>query len=380
MNKNVFEFGQIKMDFWIMNYLSTNSIRLLCSIFLIFLTNGPSFSQAIVWPGDANNNGICNHYDVLNLGIGHNATGSTRDSTDISWLGQSPNSLWGINFLNGPDYSYGDCNGNGIIDSLDVSAIHQNFGLTHGSVIADSFSSGGPALPSLSFNFPLDSTSSSSTISVSTALGSGPISIDSIYGIAYTIEYDTHLVASITIDFSGSLFHGGGGNPIGFFKDLRSEQKFVVSIVRTNHVNINGSGSGGSVIIVMEDNLKTQIAPGMLQLNITDLLAMDRLGNVMPFSTMSDSIYVFQGRGNELSDAGISLFPNPSRDVFHLRSENGGMKSIEIFEVSGRKWKEFQIENPYSADINIEEFPAGLYFVKVFAFGRSFSGKILTLN
>ena len=98
---------------------------------LLFLFNLSS-AQFLMFPGDTNNDGIANYYDILPIGIAYNALGEPRPIPNIDWLPQDffP---WGQNLpFSGVEYAFIDCNGNGIIDSVDVEAIAHNYEMRQG--------------------------------------------------------------------------------------------------------------------------------------------------------------------------------------------------------------------------------------------------------
>ncbi len=83
-----------------------------------------------VWPGDANNDLEANHYDIMTIGLNYNLTGPKRENATTNWYGQYGQN-WSTYQLDGTNNKYGDCNGDGIIDINDVSAIKQNFAFSH---------------------------------------------------------------------------------------------------------------------------------------------------------------------------------------------------------------------------------------------------------
>ncbi|PCH66524.1 MAG: hypothetical protein COC01_07850, partial [Bacteroidetes bacterium] len=84
----------------------------------------------LVWPGDANNDGVANHYDLFSIGLYFNQTGPIRDVPSSVWQGY-PALDWGDTSRFGVDLKYVDCNGDSVIDVKDVQSIVNNFGLVH---------------------------------------------------------------------------------------------------------------------------------------------------------------------------------------------------------------------------------------------------------
>ena len=80
-----------------------------------------------VWPGDADNNGIVNIFDINTIVIYFNKTGPTRPNASIQWIAQSCQP-W-----NPVAATYADCDGNGKVDIFDINSVIINFGKTHTS-------------------------------------------------------------------------------------------------------------------------------------------------------------------------------------------------------------------------------------------------------
>ena len=116
-----------------------------------------AFSQTMR-PGDASNNGYCSHVDVLYVGLGFGAQGPIRQGASISWNQPQNFTLWNQSTVNGVNYGHIDCDGNGIIDSMDIAAIDQNFGLSASPATTnDSISNvGQPGAPPIALNTSTD--------------------------------------------------------------------------------------------------------------------------------------------------------------------------------------------------------------------------------
>ena len=96
--------------------------------------------RVMVYPGDTDNNGIVDEYDVLPIAIYFHESGQINDSiASFSW---NPH----LRFPFDSSYAtYADANGDGIVDQQDVIGIgvnwantHENTGNNHNSIIDDS--------------------------------------------------------------------------------------------------------------------------------------------------------------------------------------------------------------------------------------------------
>mgnify|MGYP006244649791 FL=1 len=85
---------------------------------------------ACVWPGDTDQDGQVNVWDLIPIGLAYSATGTPRSSQNTNWNGYPTTTDWGME-LYGSDYKYIDCNGDGTINEEDVTVIDQNYEATH---------------------------------------------------------------------------------------------------------------------------------------------------------------------------------------------------------------------------------------------------------
>jgi len=81
-----------------------------------------------VYPGDTDNNGVVNEFDILPLATYFYKTGPQRCTAGYGWLPSPFDSLWVLNSA----ATYADANGDGIIDESDLFGIALNWGKSHG--------------------------------------------------------------------------------------------------------------------------------------------------------------------------------------------------------------------------------------------------------
>ena len=132
-----------------------------------------------------------NNFDLLPLGLTNNTQGTFRDSILIDWRGLRANNWFIPNpIANLPNYKHIDCNGDGFIDSTDVAAIIQNYGQSY-------FRSSPPSVSGVTPLFVQSTTATTGdTIALDVHLGDANNNAIDVYGIAFTINYDSTLVKS----------------------------------------------------------------------------------------------------------------------------------------------------------------------------------------
>ena len=125
------------------DYVICDNFANVCDTATVYLTVGVDCSLGCVWPGDANNDGVANNFDILAIGLGFGNSGTMRFNATNDWYPQ-PSADWaqdistfttndeGLTFDSiTVNSKYADCNGNGVVEGTDVEVINQNYGLTH---------------------------------------------------------------------------------------------------------------------------------------------------------------------------------------------------------------------------------------------------------
>ncbi|MBL4709624.1 MAG: T9SS type A sorting domain-containing protein, partial [Flavobacteriales bacterium] len=69
---------------------------------------------------------------------------------------------------------------------------------------------------------------------------------------------------------------------------------------------------------------------------------------------------------NELQDEDkVSIFPNPIKDVLHLRLEKELIQSIELFNTKGQLVLKQRGINNKNLSLNLEAYVSGIYFIRI---------------
>ncbi|MBK7937891.1 MAG: T9SS type A sorting domain-containing protein [Lewinellaceae bacterium] len=105
-------------------------MRLILLLFCILcLRWGGGLAQPVVlFPGDTNNDGTANQFDLLPVGVAYGMEGFPRQNASIDWLPQILFPAWPDALpVSGINKGFVDCDGNGLIDTFDIEAITLNF-------------------------------------------------------------------------------------------------------------------------------------------------------------------------------------------------------------------------------------------------------------
>jgi len=323
-----------------------------------------------VWPGDADENGIANNYDMLALGLGYGNTGPARSGASINWVGQAAgnwtNSLPGL----GTNDKFADCNGDGKIDFNDTTAIVQNYGLTHSLRLKQPNNVSG--LPELYFTFPSDTIMAGSSIQVPVGLGTNNNPMNGVYGIAFSINYDANMVDTSKLSFSltSSWIGQNGTNLLYITKNYGLEGQLDVGITRIDHKAISGSGTIGVLNITMKDDILLRMKTHYYLLNLfaTQIKAINNNDSVLEVNGVPVSIVVSQvstGINSLNISSGIKLYPNPASGSFTIDLSQNQVKEMDLFNVIGEKiWQQYTGFNDRMT-IDTQNLAAGTYYLSV---------------
>ncbi len=270
--------------------------------------------------------------------------------------------------MNGVNHKHADCNGDGIVNDADTSAIQLNYGFTHnktGSIAGSSAQD-----PPLILLIPQDSAFVGDTIHAPILLGTQQIPVDSIYGLAFTLLYDQGLVDtnSAWISFDSSWF-GGTSNTLSLYHDFWALGSIDGAITRINHSNINGYSQIATLHIILIDNIEgKRNATEVLHIAFGDVKTVVLAGEDVPLATTGDSLIVvdpelFQA-ANVYHNEQIYIYPNPSQGQVHLASRNNPILKVDLLSLNGQTMLS-KTPQAMEFDLDLDWLSSGLYLIKV---------------
>lgn len=358
-----------------------NSISHTVSDYL--LSTSVTINQAVlVWPGDANNDLSVNNADLLSIGLGYGSTGPARSGGSILWNGQAA-SDWLQSFTNytpGLNYKYADCNGDGIINANDTTAILQNYSLTHPKTGLDSvvWRSGAPEIRA---TFSKDSLHAGDTLSVTFTLGNALTSVSNIYGIAFTYNYDAAYYDSTytSSQFPNSWF-GNNTNKISIAHTAHAAGKLSVALTRINQTNQSGNGPIGTAYFkITTDNISGLTAGTYPTAGyISDVTAIDVTGTSIPLNAVGDTAavkYIPTGL-KEVTTTLVKIMPIPAADLAMISCEDP-ITEIRVVSADGKEIFHRREANSKILSLDISTYGNGLYLVQVKTTAGTGTAKLL---
>ena len=319
-----------------------------------------------VWPGDANNDGIANNNDVLQIGLAYGTEGVERFEASTDWTAQ-PSTNWDTSFEDGLNHNFGDCDGNGTINDDDVAVVDLNYGQVHGKNEGENGTENDiPLFCELPENIV-----SGGSYSLPIKLGNDDISAADIYGIAFTIsvtmEEEFELIEP-QINFGNSWLGTQGFDMISLDKNVNLNQ-WDIALARTDQTDVSGSGQLCSIDCIMEvGSLKNEtvlsipVSVSFSNVTLINAQAIEILTN--PITTQAEVISSIGAIENTLPE--IAIYPNPATEILYIDNPNHEDLAITIMNVLGQNVVEQNISaNENHSIIDISHLDSGYYLAKI---------------
>lgn len=341
--------------------------------------SGWTFTSCInvgdVWPGDANNDLAVTNDDFLYIGLGYGYTGATRPSASLNWIAQPAND-WSGYFFNSANYKHADCDGNGIIDLNDSTAISLNYGLNHPprNVLNPDVTTLSPVYLETS----LDTIATNQYLNIDIKIGTAIQLVDSIYGISFTVELDPTLIDTTQIgmiDYTSSIMGTYQTDLFAFEKHFAGSGLIEAAVTRIDHNNLyNIYGTIGTFGIVTTDNIAVK---EVLKLRLTNVHALGRSGIDIPLASIEDSVLVDPtiGINNPAGEAHPAVYPNPSSGIIKITGLGKGTTICEIVSLQGNLLQSFDLKNNISL-IDMRSYVDGLYILRLISEDGVYTSKL----
>jgi hypothetical protein len=341
----------------------------------------------VMWPGDCNNDLVCDATDFLYLGMAFNQTGPQRmfvnDSINnvgnISWTAQNA-PWWGTAFSNGLNYTHADGNGNGVVNYTDANAINANYNLTHLRIAENNRSN--------TIYSKITVTALSDTVKANDLLQlyiqmepTFGIPMDSSMGTALRLNLDYSVVDanSIVVDFTGNTYQANNTNTIDFTKVLLANNAVDMAVCRTNQTNFLHYGLFAKVTMRM---LPTITSPQTIYFNTSNIVSLMQNETVIQFSETGDSVVVVPGLVGleEQSQSTVTIFPNPASDLIYVSCDKQSISEIEVTNLTGKIVYSNLHTNKSTCTISTSQLTNGIYFLKTKTTLRSYVNKIIVAH
>lgn len=200
-------------------------------------------------------------------------------------------------------------------------------------------------------------------------IGSLSLPVDSIYGLAFTLQTNSTLIdtnQTSTINYIPSIMGTYGVDLFSFEKSFWSNAQIGVAASRINHTNIfNSYGTVGRLGIVTANNIAGR---EMIHVTVTRGYAVTANGTVINLNGIGDSILLdpnFVGI-NEPSNTSehLIIYPNPSTGLVYLNNRNEIINEVQLTDSKGALLNTWNI-NAVKTTLDLRNNQTGLYLLSV---------------
>jgi Secretion system C-terminal sorting domain len=319
----------------------------------------PHCEADCVWPGDANNDGIADHFDVLAIGTAYGVQGPTRTS-DYTWSPQQAGD-WIQELPDGTNFKHADTDGNGLVEAADVNLIKLHHGkFRDGYYDISEYDPGDDIYMQASTdidNYTVEKADGAFNITVKKQ------AIDSLVGLAFTIVYDT------------AYFMSGKT-----FQSLWSYCLYYLNGYGQNVEKLNGeinfAAFNASGLCPMDDEklmsivqlLPRAILPGTsTSLRFTKIRGILANGREVDLGGQ-DLKLNFEGFDIKKQDepkSGINVYPNPSTGAFYFNLDKTEVENWRITDATGRLLDVRLDLHQRDFMLDLSEYPSGIYFMRL---------------
>lgn len=318
-------------------------------------------TTSCVWAGDADTNLIVNNFDLLPLGLGYGETGALRPNAGIDYDCEPA-----LNFVNstpitGINYKHSDTNGDGIVNSDDTTAILLNWGQIH---LKNNSTAPLNAIP---FYAEPTTALAGQMVQIPIMLGDTSVLADSIYGVAFTINYDETMTetGSVSVDFNTSWLGTINSDMISVQKDFYAQGEIAVAVVRIDQTNRDGMGQIGTLNLTIKDDIlkSSTLRLDLLISNVRIItnIETERLASTPPTDILVSTIT--STKGLTAATTYVNVFPNPAKTNLNIQS-NDKIQQVHLYNLAGQEIQSIQVQD-LNTQLNIQNLAQGMYILKV---------------
>lgn len=331
-------------------------------------------------PGDANNDGVVNAFDVLPVGLNYKQEGNPRKAKHqgMDW-GPKPFELWLSEMPStGLNLAFSDADGDGLITEKDVLAIQLNYDSTHHLAYPPSQPYAPPPSnipaevpPMLTFNFKETSAQAGDTLHLVVHY-TPPEGLPIDYfpqGVAFALDFDETLVqdslTEIVFPKDDNLLVAGGATRFALSREV-PPGRVEVGVANRGSQALNQPRDLCTIRFVLEKTLPAGhvdvFTPSMANLLMVNAKEQD-----MPVVLQIQEVKIIVPVAEEPSPLPVRCFPSPVQEKLWVESPESPLKNIAVFDAFGRLVANHAVPELTFASIPALQWSAGVYWIKMTA-------------
>jgi PKD repeat protein len=326
-----------------------------------------------VYPGDTNLDNSANIYDLFSIGMHYGDLGPERVDASSEWTAQ-PAQDWTINCING-NLKHTDCNGDGIINHLDLNSILSNYNNDYSYT---STPNPNPYAPTILLNFDDDSIVIDETnpgemqVYMDVILGTADNPISDLYALAFSLDFSDDLIdpGSINIEYDAESFFCDTENMLSITKETEGGM-FDLAFSRTNKMPISGFGRIARVNFTIIGDIIVNRNPenNELPLNVeaTGIASINEYGQDLNFASHGDVVTFKISNSTSLKENNDNLFqisPNPTTGLVRMDFAENSVNEYRVYDAIGRVLIQQKVSYQGYQTIDLNHLPNGTYFIE----------------
>jgi hypothetical protein len=332
-----------------------------------------------VFPGDANGDRVSDMRDLLSVGRSFGSQGPIRPNAHSQWVGQAA-PAWGVAFNSGIDYVHADADGDGLVANGDVGVIDVNYSGPQdtGLSLVDQVQG-----VSMGISFPTGNYGIGDTLVGTVWIGSDPQTLDSAYGVAFSVQYDQFLITpgSLVVDYSQSDMGQTGQDLVTQDHVFEAAGQVDIGLTRINHVARKAYGRVAEIIVVIDDITGKGAGIEMLTLALDHITLLDQHGNPLMVSPVSTEIPIeLDSRTSTLvtpATQAIIVFPQPANQQLNVSWPGSWPKlDLRMTDMQGRVFFTRTLHGG-QASLDVHSLPSGVYLLHLQGAQSSETRKII---
>ncbi len=331
-------------------------------------------------PGDANNDGIVNAFDVLPIGLNFKKEGNPRKAKyqNMNW-GPKPFEPWleempstGINL------AFSDSDGDGAITEKDVLAIQLNYDSTHHLAFPPSQPWSPPPSdvpaeepPMLRFHF-LETEAHPGEALHLTVSYVPPQGLPDDYfplGVAFALEFDEALVqdslTEIKFPEDDNLLVAGGATRFALARNL-PPGRVEAGVANKGFPALNQPRDLCTIRFVLSDPLPDGHA-GLFAPSLTNLLMINAREQDMPVIIQIQEVKIVVSASWPAGTLPVRCYPSPVRENLWVESPGAPLTGIVVYDAAGRLVAEQYFSERTITEIPAQYWQSGFYRIKMIA-------------
>lgn len=339
--------------------------------------------QVVMYPGDTNNDGVCNQYDLLPIGIAYGEIGPLRPDASLEWMGQFGPAWHKCLPVSQIDLAFVDCDGHDTINALDIEAIPLNYDKVQ--------LPSNPAFPPPMPYPPLLTVKCDPCAQpvIEVTFDRDTVNVTDVFFAYVRLVYDTPVppsLGALGIAFNVDYYYTNevvdeltevipDDNPDSRMHIIATHTEVVSSdlLPPAGRIGFAAAGRGANVFFdsdtlftirfIIEDMI-VRAGEDTFSLRISDVLFLNEREELVGYSIATDSVIVKAGEPAR-NGPRVFLSPNPARETLGIESPESPLERIEIYSPGGLRAVSADPEGQNRFDLPLAALPPGLWIAVV---------------